>query len=159
MPDIAPITTPVPSRYRQPETAARIALVGQSHARLLGRPLVPPGDDPFAALWAAPCVIVAHGTEPDPVFFFGNARALDAFEISLEHFVRLPSRLSAEAPNRSERADMLARVTRDGFIDDYRGMRISARGTRFMIERGIVWNLLDADGVRQGQAATFDWPA
>ncbi|MFD2578624.1 MEKHLA domain-containing protein [Novosphingobium colocasiae] len=159
MPDPAPSTLPVPSCYREPETAARIALVAQSYARLLGRPLVPAGDDPVAALWAAPCVIVAHGTEVDPVFFFGNARALEAFEISLEDFVRLPSRLSAEAPNRAEREDMLARVTRDGFIDDYRGMRISARGTRFMIGSGIVWNLIDADGIRHGQAATFDWPA
>jgi hypothetical protein len=37
-------------------------------------------------------------------------------------------------------------------------MRISSSGRRFWIERATVWNLLDADGVYRGQAATFaDW--
>lgn len=149
---------PVPEHYRNPAARARIALIAQSYAQLVGQPLVAETRDPVADLWTAPRVIVAHDTAPDPVFFFGNARALEAFEIALEDFVRLPSRLSAEAPNRAEREAMLARVSRDGFIDDYRGMRISAKGLRFMIEQGTVWNLLDAQGACQGQAATFEWP-
>ena len=50
---------------------------------------------------------------------------------------------------------LLDRVTSSGFIDDYAGIRISAKGRRFRIENAIVWNLIDADGVRHGQAATF----
>jgi hypothetical protein len=46
-------------------------------------------------------------------------------------------------------------VGRDGFIDDYAGTRISATGRRFRIERAVVWNLIDAAGVRHGQAAMF----
>ena len=49
----------------------------------------------------------------------------------------------------------LARVSRDGYIDDYRGVRISATGKRFMIEEAVVWNLIDAAGGHHGQAATF----
>ena len=146
---------PVPPQYRDPGTAARIALIAESHARLLGEPLVPCSDDPVATLWQAPRAIVAHGVEADPVFFFGNAAALAAFECDVARFTAMPSRLSAEMPARDERQALLDRVSRDGFIRDYAGMRISATGRRFMIERAVVWNLVDGEGTRHGQAATF----
>ncbi|MFA7601561.1 MAG: MEKHLA domain-containing protein [Novosphingobium sp.] len=146
---------PPPPPYRAPATAARIALIAESFARLLGRPLVAASDDPVAALWDAPQVIVAHDIEPDPVFFFGNRAALAAFECDVAAFTAMPSRLSAEAPLREERQLLLDRVTRDGFIDDYAGVRISATGRRFRIAGAVVWNLVDAEGLRAGQAATF----
>lgn len=147
--------TPVPPEYQAPETRERIALIATSFERLLGRPLVAPEDDVVAALWTAPEAIVAHGTEADPIFFFGNRAALAAFETEVARFTALPSRLSAEAPLRGERQILLDRVARDGFIDDYAGLRISATGRRFRIERALVWNLVDAEGRRHGQAATF----
>lgn len=136
--------------------AARLALIAESHLRLTGRRLV---DDSTAdALWSAPIVIVAHDTAPDPIFFFGNARALALFETTPENFTATPSRLSAEAELREERARLMARVTRDGFIDDYSGIRISTTGRRFRIHRATVWNLVDAAGRLHGQAAAFsDW--
>lgn len=145
----------VPDCYRPAHRAAHIALIAESFARLLGRPLVDPAPDIVAALWDAPRVIVAHGTEEDPVFFFGNRAALAAFECDVAEFTHMPSRLSAEAPLREERQALLDRVARHGFIDDYGGVRISALGRRFRIERAIVWNLVDAAGERHGQAATF----
>ena len=145
----------VPEVYREAGRAPRIALIAESFARLLGRPLVDPAQDIVAALWDAPRVIVAHGTQDDPVFFFANRAALAAFESDVEAFTRMPSRLSAEAPLREERQALLDRVSRDGFIDDYAGVRISALGRRFRIERAIVWNLVDGAGARHGQAATF----
>jgi len=145
----------IPEAYRAPATAARIALVADSFARLLGRPLVDPGRDVVAALWHAPDAIVAHGTEADPVFFFGNRAALIAFETEVEPFTQMPSRLSAEEPLREERQALLDRVSTQGFINDYAGVRISASGRRFRIEGAVVWNLIDEHGMRQGQAATF----
>ena len=71
-------------------------------------------------------------------------------------FVGLPSRYSAEPVNREARAELLARVARDGYIDDYAGVRISATGQRFRIEAATVWHLVAADGSVHGQAATFD---
>lgn len=146
---------PVPVLYREPEQAARIALIAQSHARLLGKPLVDEGDDVVAALWNCPRAILAHGTEADPVFFFGNAAALAAFETDAAAFIGMPSRLSAEAPLRGERQALLDRVSAHAFIDDYAGIRISAKGRRFRIGPATVWNLLDAQGQRHGQAACF----
>ena len=57
-----------------------------------------------------PFVLVAHGTEADPVLNYGNATALALWEMSWEELTRTPSRLTAEAPNREERARLLATV-------------------------------------------------
>lgn len=135
--------------------AARIALVAQSHRRLTGRALVSESGDVTGLLWNLPAVVLAHGLGDDPVFFYANRLALDRFALSAEALVTMPSRLSAEAPERGERERLLARVSAEGFIDDYAGVRIAATGARFRIERATVWNLVDEVGVRHGQAATF----
>jgi len=137
----------------------RIPLIVESYRRLTGSALLDflPDDhrELALALWYAPRAVVAHGTQADPVFFYGNRLALQLFEMSFEEFTQLPSRLSAEAPAREERASLLERVASRGFVEDYAGMRIAKSGRRFMIEHGTVWNLVDEAGVNCGQAATF----
>jgi hypothetical protein len=145
----------VPPPFREPAALPRIALIAQSYTRLLGMPIIADEADVVAALWHAPCAIVAHGTEPDPLFFFGNAVALATLGYAPQLFIGLPSRLSAEAPLREERQALLERVSSAGFVDDYAGVRIDAEGRRFRIEAATVWNLVDARGVVQGQAAKF----
>lgn len=145
----------VPDGYRTSDAAARIALIAESFARLLGTPLVDAAGDMVASLWQHPRAIVAHGIEADPLFFFGNRAALCAFGARLDQFIGMPSRLSAEAPLREERQALLERVSAAGFIDDYAGVRVRLDGTRFRIENAIVWNLIDADGKHHGQAAVF----
>lgn len=132
--------------------AGRIALIADSYARLTGRVLVPPGSD----LWSLPAVVVAHGAEPDPVFFYGNRAALELFGYPADEFIRLPSRLSAAPVAREERARLLAQVAARGFIDDYSGVRTARSGGGVRIERATVWNLTDPKGSISGQAATFD---
>ena len=107
-------------------------------------------------VFEAPFVIVSHGTESDPVLNYGNGAALALWETTWEELTRTPSRLTAEAPGRGERARLLDIVARRGFIDDYSGVRISKSGRRFRINRATVWNLLTADGKPCGQAAMFD---
>jgi|SRR5208282_176229 len=107
-------------------------------------------------VYEAPFVIVSHGTEDDPILNYGNRAALALWEMTWEELTRTPSRLTAEEPNREERARLLAAVTQHGFIDDYSGVRISKSGRRFRISRATVWNLLTADGKPCGQAAMFD---
>jgi hypothetical protein len=80
------------------------------------------------------------------------------WETDLATLLRTPSRLTAEPVHREERAELLERTRRDGFVDDYRGVRISLRGNRFRIERATVWNVVGPSGEPAGQAATFrDW--
>ncbi|HTN13658.1 MAG TPA: MEKHLA domain-containing protein [Sphingomonadaceae bacterium] len=134
----------------------RIAQIAESHRQLTGRDLVPPGADLAAGLWSLPAIVVAHGTEADPVFFYANRAALALFEFPADEFIRLPSRLSARPLAREERARMLARVSEHGFIDDYAGVRTARSGGGFRIERATVWSLFDPKGSPSGQAASFD---
>ena len=134
---------------------AFFALLASSHARAVGRPLVAAGQDAAWLYDDAPFAVLAHNTAPDPVFVYANRTAQKCFEYDWDAFVTLPSRLSAEAPNREERQRLLDAVTRDGFISDYRGMRIAGSGRRFWIEGGTVWQLIDEAGTPHGQAALF----
>jgi hypothetical protein len=103
----------------------------------------------------APFVLVSHGTKADPILNYGNASALALWEMSWAELTQTPSRLTAEALNRKERARLLAAVTANGFIDDYSGIRVSKTCRRFRIAQATVWNLLDERGAYAGQSAIF----
>ncbi|MDQ3267223.1 MAG: MEKHLA domain-containing protein [Pseudomonadota bacterium] len=110
------------------------------------------------ALFVAPFAVLSHGIGIDPIFNYGNQRALDIFEMSWEEFTVLPSRLSAETVNQKERVKLLGAVSRHGYINNYSGIRISKSGRRFMIRDATVWNLMTPDGQFYGQAALIrDW--
>ena len=60
--------------------------------------------------------------------------------------------------SRQERAALLSRVSRDNYIDDYSGVRITKTGKRFRIDQATVWNVVDSDtGDYLGQAAVFSY--
>lgn len=148
--------------YSRPEVVAHSRILLDSFLARLGRELIQRTGDPAAAdarrLFEAPQVVVAHGTQADPILNYGNRAALELWETDFPTLATMPSRLTAEAPRREERARLLERTARDGYVDDYRGVRISTTGRRFLIERAIVWNLVDAEGRPVGQAATFaEW--
>lgn len=109
-------------------------------------------------MFEAPFVVVSHGMQDDPILNYGNATALKLWKISIPDLLKTPSRMTAEPVHRDERQRLLERTTRDGFVDDYRGVRIATTGHRFLIERATVWNLVNETGERVGQAATFsEW--
>jgi hypothetical protein len=146
------------SIWQKPSAIAQTQLIARSLDHWTGRALLPGLFNPLGLarnIFEAPFVLVSHGTEADPVLNYGNATALKLWEMSWEELTRTPSRLTAEAPNREERARLLAAVTKNGFIDDYSGIRISKNGRRFCIAQATVWNLLDERGDYAGQAAMF----
>lgn len=132
-------------------------LLDSSYRHLLQQPLVPTAiPDAEAPRWLyedAPFAVLAHNTEPDPIFVYGNRTAQKCFEYTWEELILLPSRLSAEASERGERQRFMERVARDGFVTGYCGIRITKSGRRFWIEDATVWDLTDADGTYRGQAA------
>lgn len=137
----------------------RLRLIVASYQRLTGKPLIDhvPKDALAlrSAVWDAPRAIVAHGTEDDPIFFYGNRLSLQLFEMDFAEFARLPSRLSAEPLAQETRVKLLEKVTQQGYVDGYSGMRIAKSGRRFMITDATVWNLVDESGIYEGQAAVF----
>lgn len=145
---------------RAPYDVHHVLQLLASHQALTGRPLLvrEPHESTealAARLYSAPFVVLAHGIEPDPLFNYANLEAQRLFERTWDEFMGLPSRLSAEAPQRHEREQLLARVTEHGFTDDYSGIRSSKSGRRFRIERATVWNVHDSEGHPLGQAAAF----
>lgn len=152
------MVVPRPANRYQVEHAERLR---RSYHALTGRHLIDPALSPDAAaeaLFHAPFVVLSHDAAPDPILTYGNRAALDLFALTWEELIRMPSRYTAEAPDRAERARLLAEVATRGFIDDYAGVRIARTGNRFQIARATVWNLTDETGRRCGQAATFrEW--
>jgi hypothetical protein len=130
-------------------------LMSESFERCLGRPLAPEGQGAEWLYDRSAAVVLAHNTESDPRFIYANRAAQVCFEYSWDEFIALPSRLSAEVPDRAERERLLSDVAANGFVAGYRGARIAKSGRRFLIENTIVWDLVDRHGHRLGQAAIF----
>ncbi len=132
-----------------------------SYHRWLGRELIDRSGSPLdqaRRLFEAGFVVVSHGTQADPLLNYANRTALELWQIDVPTLLKTPSRHTAEPLHRDERARLLERTTRDGYVDDYQGIRISTTGRRFRIHQAIVWNLVNAAGEPVGQAATFtDW--
>jgi len=143
------------------DLAQHVQILCASYLHFTGREIVPPGNaqDSLAdRLENASFALLSHGTQADPIFNYGNKIALELFEMDWKEFTSLPSRLSAEPINQSERAHLLEEVSKHGFIDNYSGTRISKSGRRFMILNATVWNLFDAQDRYYGQAALIrDW--
>lgn len=141
------------------QLTAHLHLLHSSFRHYLGRDLgglAWQGASTALALDQAPMVLLSHNTAPDPIFTYGNKKALEVFEMDWETLTQLPSRQSAERLAQPEREHLLQTVNRQGYIDNYAGVRISSHGRRFLIRQAIVWNLRDAQGHYAGQAACFD---
>lgn len=106
-------------------------------------------------LFKANFVVVSHNTEIDPVFNYGNRAALKLWEFGWDEFTALPSRLSAEPLAQIHRDRLLQVVKDQGYIANYRSVRISRTGKRFWVEDATIWNVTDDQGKAIGQAATF----
>jgi hypothetical protein len=152
-----------PHRYMKPDylaanLVAHVECLARSLKQFAGRELISglTGTELARAVAAAPFVVVSHGTQTDPILNYGNRAALKLWEMDWDEFTRTPSRLTAEAPERTERERLLSTVSQRGFIDDYSGIRISKSGRRFRIFQATVWNLVNERGEACGQAAMFD---
>ena len=114
------------------------------------------------ALWEAPFAVVAHdASEPEPLFVYANAKALDLFETDWEQFTGgIPSTRSADPEKevQEERTALLNKVLEQGYCDDYQGWRRSFKGARFKISKATVFNVDSPSGQRVGQAAVIrEW--
>ena len=160
------MNTPLPDASPQWEEPAphndflapHVAHLARCYRALTGRELADPAltlVEQARQVWAAPFAVVSHNVAAEPIFNYGNQTALRLFAMSWEDLTRLPSRLSAEPLHQPERARLFETVRAQGYIDDYRGVRIAKTGRRFWIENATVWTLTDEAGLLYGQAALF----
>jgi hypothetical protein len=106
-------------------------------------------------LYHASFVVVSHGIEEDPIFNYANLKAQELWKLDWDEFITMPSRLSAEQVQEEARKKILEEAEKNGFISNYSGIRISSENKKFKIEDTTLWNVLDAEGIYQGQAAMF----
>lgn len=138
-----------------------VALLTRNYRKLLGEDLWDETDLSETLekhLFNAPFALLSHTADSDPLFNYANLTALELFEMRWDELIGLPSRLSAEPVCQEDREQLLAEVSRKGFIKDYSGIRLSKNGKRFLIRNAVVWNLFKLDGSYAGQAACLkEW--
>ncbi len=129
-----------------------------SYTRLTGRTLIQRinPDEDFLNIEKGEFVLVSHNDSKNPVLSYGNHFALRLWEMSWDDFVKTPSSKTAEVDLRGDRSTMLKIVSKQGYFDNYEGIRISSTGKRFKIKNAIIWNVNDDNGKFIGQAAYFE---
>ncbi|AKG22736.1 MEKHLA domain-containing protein [Calothrix sp. 336/3] len=130
----------------------------KSHQHWLGYPLLDCHgslEDIAYQLFTANFVVISHGTESDPIFNYGNQKALDVLELSWQELIQTPSRKSAEAGEQQERNKLIASAASSG-IRKWSGVRISQTGKRFAIQEAVIFNVLDEEMQCSGQVCCFD---
>ncbi len=144
--------------WRQPRVVEWTQYLLGSYAHWLNKELIPRQGtslEQAERLFTCPFVVVSHGLQDDPILNYGNRAGLTLWEMDWDQLTQTPSRQTAEPVNREERARMLDQARSQGYIADYRGVRISRSGKRFLVERATVWGIRTPDGTPLGQAATF----
>ena len=100
-------------------------------------------------------VLVSHNEAEDPILNYGNQFALKLWEMSWDDFIKTPSRKTAEPDLRGKRWEMLSIVSKQGYFDNYEGIRISSSGKQNKKKNAVVWNVTNEHGEYLGQAAYF----
>lgn len=106
-------------------------------------------------LFHAPFALISHGCEADPILNYANRTALELWGLDWQTLIKTPSRLTAEAAQRSTREHVLHETSRHGYIRGYEGIRIARGELRFRIEETTLWTILDSHNHLLGQAACF----
>ena len=146
------------------EKRGLVTLLLSSHQRAFGRPLMACERSRQSMrlacqeLFACGFPVLAHGTGEDPKLSYANAAALQLWETRWDELIGMPSRLTAPDSERAERSSALGQVQHVDAVRNYRGIRISRKGRRFMINKARIWTLWDQEERVCGQAACFsDW--
>ncbi|MEB3199191.1 MAG: MEKHLA domain-containing protein [Synechococcaceae cyanobacterium] len=143
------------------EAVATASMLQRSHRLAFGRPLLAglPADlSPLSLaqeLFAAPRQVLAHDGGEDPHLIYANRAALRLWRRPWGAMVGMPSRLTAAAEQRADRALALHRARDQEALSGYGGIRIDSQGRPFRIEGARLWTLRDASGRDCGQAAAF----
>ncbi len=134
-----------------------------SYHQYINKPLIENPTNLINELYDSSFIFAAHkyktrllGESADePRFVFGNAKALELWELDWDNFIGMPSRLTAEPEEQGLREALFKEVREKGYINNYSGIRISSTGKRFQINSAIVWNVLDSSAKTIGQAVKF----
>ncbi|NEO26615.1 MAG: MEKHLA domain-containing protein [Kamptonema sp. SIO4C4] len=152
------MTHPVPQPWQHENIIQHSQHLLSSFEHWLGYSLIDRSGSPQEVahlLFEAPFVIVSHDTQPDPIFNYGNQKALQLWEVTWDELLQMPSRQTAEEMAQEERDFLLKETQEKGFVQNYTGIRVSSTGRRFKIQNVIIWNVLNENHDYLGQAAIY----
>ncbi len=150
------MSTFVPPPYRDAAMAPKIELIASSYLRQARRPLVQKSDDVIAALWTAPCAILAQFELSDAATHFANRCALEVYETDYLGFSPHGQGSSAQHDKKAGPNGLFSGANIAGGVAKYSGNLMSCRGNRFRVQQAIAWPLIDEGGACHGYAAMFD---
>jgi len=136
--------------------APKIELIASSYLRQARRPLVKKSDDVIAALWTAPCAILAQYELSDTATHFANRCALEVYETDYLGFSPQGQGSHAEKDGQKSANGLFAATNGAGGVAKYSGNLMSCRGNRFRVQHALTWPLIDEAGASHGYAAMFD---
>ena len=146
----------VPPPYRDAAMAPKIELVASSFFRQARRPLVQKSDDVIAALWSAPCAILAQYQMSDAATHFANRCALEVYETDYLGFNAQAQGSSAPNDTPVSPNGLFSGASFAAGVAKYSGDLLSCRGNRFRVQQALTWPLIDEGGAWHGYAAMFD---
>jgi hypothetical protein len=150
----------VPPPYQDTTMAPKIELIASSFFRQARRPLVQKSDDVIAALWTAPCAILAEYQMSGATAHFANRCALEVYETDYLGFSAQVQSFPAQKDQQPSPNGLFSGIHLNGGIAKYSGDLLSCRGNRFRVQHALTWPLIDEDGACHGYAAMFDlWVA
>lgn len=100
--------------------------------------------------------VLSHGTQPDPIYNYGNIASLELFEQTLENLCKTPSRYSTIPELMEDRSNLIEDIETQGYGLIDKAIRVSAKGNLFLIHQILVWTVFSDDNERLGLAAIYD---
>ena len=85
-------------------------------------------------------------------FNYLNRAALSLFKVTLDQVIGQPTTMTAPESEQKERNELLNQVNSHGFIENYKGIRVASNGALFQIEDATIWNIVDKESIKIGQA-------
>ncbi|MDC1100660.1 MEKHLA domain-containing protein [Methylophilaceae bacterium] len=97
-----------------------------------------------------PLPIASHDT--NGFFNYLNKAALSLFKVTKDQVIGRSTTMTAPKSEQKQRNELLNQVNSHGFIDNYNGIRVTSDGELFQIEDATIWNVVDKNSHKMGQA-------
>ena len=98
------------------------------------------------------CLFPIASHDANGFFNYLNKAALSLFKVTKDQVIGRSTTMTAPKSEQKQRNELLNQVNSHGFIDNYKGIRVTSDGELFQIEDATIWNVVDKNSHKMGQA-------
>ena len=98
------------------------------------------------------CLLPIASHDTNGFFNYLNKAALSLFKVTKDQVMGRSTTITAPKSEQKQRNELLNQVNSHGFIDNYKGIRVTSDGELFQIEDATIWNVVDKNSHKMGQA-------